>query len=472
MSTHLFVASTAFGLSTLAAAIKDGAWAEAGQRILIISNNSTAPEATPGLLGSAGIDRLTGLFDQVYDYNELISPLHPSEWRPTANDLPLLQRLIAGRWGLDGLELRLIVESIQAAPALTLARIFADAPIDVYADGLMSYSPTRVGLYTQVGCRIDRLFHLDLAPTVTPLLLREWEVRPTTVEAESFRQVITGLDVEVPKALTAAPKGSVAVLLGQYLSALNILTQDEEIDLLRQLISRAVAAGFTTLVFKPHPSAPDQLTAPLFAEAERLGADLAVHDDADLVESWFDQPSIGLVVGCFSTALLTAATCYGLPTARVGTDLALERVRPYENSNRIPVTLIDALVPEIGSLAEQPAQVSATRSGPDEVPINDLVRMVGYCMQPGRNPDLRPTTERLLSDHWESVRGYVKRRRLTILDLPGRLPSLSKKKRRLRSKLRRAVGRILGPRISRLIGQGRRSMLRAVRPVPASAHRA
>jgi len=460
MTTHLFVASTAFGMCTLAAAIADGAWADADQRILIISNNSVTPEATPGLLGAAGMDRLTGLFDRVYDYNELISPLHPAEWRPAANDLPLLQRLVAHQWGLDGVDLRLIVESVQAAPALTLARLFADAPIDVYADGLMSYSPTRVGLYTQVGSRIDRLFHLDLAPAVTPLLLRERDVEPTIIRSETLRQVIADLGIEVPKVITAAPKGSVAVLLGQYLSALNILSQDEEIELLRQLIAGAVGAGFTTVVFKPHPSAPDQLTAPLVAEAERLGADLTIHDDADLVEAWFDQPSIGLVAGCFSTALLTAATCYGLPTARTGTELTLERIRPYENSNRIPVTLAHALLPELRLLRDP-----AVGPGTGGVPVDDLVRLVGYCMQSGRNPDLRPDAERLLAEHWADVRGYVKRRRLTILDLPGRLPSLTPKKRRPRSKFRRTVRRILGPRISRLIGQGRKTMLRAVRPM-------
>ncbi|HLT61917.1 MAG TPA: polysialyltransferase family glycosyltransferase [Microlunatus sp.] len=461
MTTQLFVASTAFGLATIAAALEDGAWPDARRRVLVISNNTTTPETTPGPLGTAGIDRLTALFDQVHDYNELIAPLHPAEWRPPESELPLLHRLVAEHWGLAGEDrLRLVVESIQSAPALTLARLFPDAPIDVYADGLMSYGPTRVGLFTQVGSRIDRLLQLDLVPGVTPLLLREWDARPVIIGSSAFRRVIAGLDVEPPKTITAAPPGSVAVLLGQYLSAAGILSLEEEQELLVGLVSGAAAAGFATLLFKPHPSAPDLLTAPLIAEAERLGVELTVHDEPDLAECWFDAPGIGLVAGCFSTALLTAATCYGLPTARLGTELALERVRPYENSNRIPVTLAHATLPDLAHLAPGAAAPAPARVSPDE-----LVRLVGYCMQAKRNPDLRPDAERLLTEHWDEVRGYVKRRRLTILDLPGRLPpktpktpkapktAAPKRTTRRRSRLRRTVRRILGPRLSRAIAR-------------------
>ncbi|GAB3746996.1 polysialyltransferase family glycosyltransferase [Microlunatus parietis] len=465
MTTQIFVASTPFGLTTLAAALADGAWPAADQRILVTTNNSIAPEASPGLLGSAGMEQLTGLFDRTYDYNELISPLHPSEWRPPDTELPLLQRLVAHEWGAVDHDLRLIVESIQAAPALTIARLFPDAQIDVYADGLMSYSPTRVGLYTQIGSRVDRVHHLDLVPGVTPLLLREWGAKPALIDSASFRTVVGSLGIEVPKVITAAEPGSVAVLLGQYLSAIGILSVEEEQDLLRELVTGAVAAGFSTLVFKPHPSAPDLLTTALVEEADRLGVDLTVHDEPDLAEAWFDQPGIGLVAGCFSTALLTAASCYGLPTARIGTELALERVRPYENSNRIPVTLVHATLPDLHQLAAGPALAPAAVGA---VSTDDLVRTVGYCMQSVRNPDLRPTAERVLAEHWEEVRGYVKRRRLTILDLPGRLPSapVKKRQRKKQSPLRRTVRRILGPKLSRMVGRGKRKILRTLRPAP------
>jgi hypothetical protein len=122
-----------------------------------------------------------------------------------------------------------------------------------------------------------------------------------------------------------------------------------------------------------------------------------------------------LVTGCFSTAMLTASVYYGVPIARVGTELLLERIRPYQNSNRIPLTIVDALVPDLerdgsGATVGQDAGERVTH----------LVRAVGFCMQPKTHPRLRPDAVAWLSAHRESaVPRYFKRRRLTTLDLPG-----------------------------------------------------
>ena len=40
-------------------------------------------------------------------------------------------------------------------------------------------------------------------------------------------------------------------------------------------------------------------------------------------------------MGCFSTALMTAAHLYGLPVARVGTELILERLSRWSVSGEI-----------------------------------------------------------------------------------------------------------------------------------------
>src|SRR5690348_17927762 len=53
--------------------------------------------------------------------------------------------------------------------------------ITVYADGLMSYGPTRNKLGLLVDSRIDRLLHLDLVPGLRPMLLTEFGV-PSEVE--------------------------------------------------------------------------------------------------------------------------------------------------------------------------------------------------------------------------------------------------------------------------------------------------
>ncbi len=456
MSTQIFVASTAFGLATVVAAIEDDCWSAPDRRILITCNNAAFPEATGGLLDTPGVDKLLGHFDQVYDYNAVIAPQHPSVWRPAAADLPLLQRFFAATWQVPADEdVILVVESIHVPPARTLCQIFPDARIDVYADGLMTYGPTRDGLFTHVGFRVDRLLHLDLVPGVEPLVLREWRVKPLPISTERFRDVISRMAAESPALITTAAPGTVAVLLGQYLSDAGILTVEEELELHRDLIRGAVRAGFSKLIFKPHPTAAETDYDQLLADAAEAGAELVVHREPDLVETWFSHAGIGLVAGCFSTALITASGLYRLPAARAGTELLLERVRPYENSNRIPVTIAHAALPELAGY-----QAGATGPGVDgPIGIGQIVQLVGYCMQSSRVPELRPVAVRVLTDHWDgAARVYVKRRRLTILDLPGKLPP-----RRLKAKpkprpVRNTVKKLVGPRVAAIIRDRRRAL--------------
>ena len=287
-------------------------------------------------------------------------------------------------WQLDGADLRLIVESIQAPPALVLSQCFADAPIDVYGDGLMSYGPTRVGLSASIGSRVERLLHLDLLPGVQPLLLSEFGVATTLISAEAFVKVIDGLE-SVTELPDSAP-GATAILLGQYLSANEILTAAEEQEVDLQMVAGAVAAGYRTLVFKSHPSLPNPTSRRLVARARRLGAELTVLATPALAESWFRSERIGLVVGSFSTGLMTARSLYGLPVARVGTRLVLRRLRPYENSNRIPAVAVDAAVPDLADCAPNASAHPLPLAGAQ---LDSLLRTVGYCMQPGRYPELR-----------------------------------------------------------------------------------
>lgn len=220
--------------------------------------------------------------------------------------------------------------------------------------------------------------------------------------------------------MTCSPRSrKPALLLGQYLSALGILTAEEEEDLHVRMLKGAVALGHTEVVFKPHPSAPARWSRGLEKEAERLGADLTVLDTPVLAEVLYQRMRPALVVGCFSTALLTASALYGLPVARVGTSTLLDRLAPYENSNRVPVTIVDALLPELGDRAS----VASQQPGTKVADLDALVRAVGFAMQPKIYPSLRAETEayltRSLSTH--ALR-YFKRRRLTSLGLPGGIP--------------------------------------------------
>jgi hypothetical protein len=174
------------------------------------------------------------------------------------------------------------------------------------------------------------------------------------------------------------------------------------------------------VVFKPHPSAPARWSRALEQEAEKLGADLTVLDTPVLAEVLYQRLRPVLVVGCFSTALLTAGALYGLPVARVGTSTLLDRLTPYENSNRVPVTIVDALLPELSDRAA----VTEQRPGMDVTALNELVQAVGYAMQPKIYPQLRPAAEAYLTRRLDShTWRYFKRKRLTSLALPGAVPA-------------------------------------------------
>ncbi|GGK66911.1 alpha-2,8-polysialyltransferase family protein [Streptomyces flaveus] len=417
MTTQIFMASTLYGTATLAAAVDADCFRPADRRILLVSNNSATPETSPGIDEMPGFEQLRGRFDDVVSWNETISPFHPGGWSPRLNDVPLWERHLRLAWNLGDDDIELAVESIQVNPALGVAQIFTGAPITVYADGLMSYGPTRSKIDPLVGTRIDRLLHLDLVPDLKPLLLTEFDVEPEIVPTDAFTKVLAEL-IDTGDELPVIEEP--ALLLGQYLSALGILTAEQEEDLHVRMLRGAVQLGHQRVVFKPHPSAPARWSRALEKEAEKLGAELTVLDTPVLAEVLYQRMRPALVAGCFSTALLTASALYGLPVARIGTETLLERLKPYENSNRVPVTIVDAMLPE---LTDQKA-VTEQRKGLGTDRLTELLRAVGYAMQSKIYPDLRPTAERYLSRHLNGhTWRYFKRRRLTSLGLPGAVPT-------------------------------------------------
>ncbi|ARP71943.1 hypothetical protein LK07_21690 [Streptomyces pluripotens] len=417
MTIQIFQASTLYGTATLAAALDSGCFRPADRRILLVCNNAATPETTPGLDQVPGFEQLRDRFDDVVSYNEAIFPFHPGGWAPRPEDLPLWERYLRHEWRLGPDDVELAVESIQVNPSLALAQIFTGAPVTVYADGLMSYGPTRNKIDPLVGTRVDRVLHLDLVPGVDPLLLTEFGVPGEVVPTPAFTKVLAELTAS-GEDLPAIEEP--ALLLGQYLSALGILSAEQEEDLHVRMLKGAAGLGHTTVVFKPHPSAPARFTRSLEEAAEQLEVQLTVLDAPVLAEVLYQRMRPALVVGCFSTALLTASALYGLPVARTGTDLLLERLTPFENSNRVPVTLVDALLPELGDRAA----VAEQRRGMDATALGALVRAVGFAMQPRILPELREETERYLARNLdERTLRYFKRKRLTTLGLPGGIPT-------------------------------------------------
>ncbi|MGW1728469.1 polysialyltransferase family glycosyltransferase [Streptomyces sp. NPDC002306] len=419
-TTRIFCASTLYGAATLAAALDAGLFEPTDRRLLLVTNNAANPETTPAVDEMPGFARIAERFDEVLSWNETIAPFHPSGWSPRGDDIPMWERYVRLLWGLGDDEVRLAVESVQVNPSLALCQLFTGAPVDVYADGLISYGPTRDKIDPLVGTRIGRLLHLDLVPGLTPLLLTEFGVAPELVPGEAFLKVLGEL-AETENELPVFDEPP-ALLLGQYLSALGILGDAEEEELHLSMVRGAVALGHRHLVFKPHPVAPARWSRLLEEEAARLGAELTLLERPVLAEVVFQRTRPALAVGCFSTALLTAAGVYGIPVARVGTDNVLARLTPYQNSNRVPVTLVDALLPD---LADRAAVEAWTMPSPERVDqLAALLKAVGFAMQPKIYPGLRGAAEEYLSHQlnphtWR----YFKRRRLTALALPGAVPA-------------------------------------------------
>ena len=416
-SVQLFLASTLYGAATLAAAIDAGAFGDGpARRILLVTTNTPIPETSTPLDKAPGFAPLARRFDEILDWNATIHPQHPTAWAPQPDDTPIWERLLRDRWGLGDAPVHLAVESIQGNPARALVDVFADSTVDVYADGLMSYGPTRVKIPGGVGGRVTRLLHLDLVPGLTPLLLAEHGVVAEHVPADAFNAVLAEIGADSPVDLPA-PTGP-AMILGQYLAAIGILSAAEEEALHHRMLAGVLAAGHRSIVFKPHPSAPAGTAETLAKAAADKGAELTVVDTPVLAETLFARLRPSLVVGCFSTALFTATTFHGLPVARVGTELLLQKLTPYQNSNRIPVTIVDAMLPDLeakdfaaGPLDVSPARVAETQA---------LVTAVGYCMQSQNRPDLRGAAAAFLGAMPNGrIPRYFRRRRLTVLGLPG-----------------------------------------------------
>ncbi|MEU9194899.1 polysialyltransferase family glycosyltransferase [Streptomyces hundungensis] len=421
-TTQIFAASTLYGVATLVAALDSDCFAPADRRLLLLSNNAPVPETSAPLDTLPGFAALRGRFDGVLSWNDTIAPFHPGGWSPRPDDVPLWERQLRAVWGLGDDRIELALESIQVNPAQAVAQLFPDAPLTVYADGLMTYGPTRNKLDPLIGSRVRRVLHLDLVPSLRPLLLGEFGVPSETVPTAAFVRTVSELaqtETELTELVPLNPSAHdepVALLLGQYLSALSILTAAEEEELHLRMVRGAAARGHRRLVFKPHPSAPPASAHALAEAAADLGVQLAVLERPLLAEVLYERLAPALVVGCFSTALLTASAFYKIPVARVGTELLLDRLAPYQNSNRVPVTIADALLPPL----EPPLEADPSPAGD----LAELLDAVGYAMQPELRPELRGAAERYLATSLDArTWRYFKRRRLTALALPGALPA-------------------------------------------------
>lgn len=149
------------------------------------------------------------------------------------------------------------------------------------------------------------------------------------------------------------------------------------------------------------------MTAAVEAEAARRGIDFEEYRGPLPAELLAERLDVVAVVAGFSTALPTVRTLFDRAIGSAGNDTVLAALTPFENSNRIPVTLVDALTREDSPYAD-PARLQL------------LIDAVGYAMQPKIAGHLRGRAEELLRglDADERAR-YFTPRRLAELRLPG-----------------------------------------------------
>lgn len=409
--SRLFALHSAYGLATAAAAIDAGLLDEdtdgggpMAERVLVPFTSSRVPETVVGIAEDPALRSLRGRFHRVEALADVLGPLHPSAWEPTDADLPVLGRLLARAWRFDPRAVELFVQSPQVAPARTLLSMFPEARVAIVGDGLMTYAPMRVRLPHAVAARIERVVYADVVPGVRPLAGSPHAV-PVPVPPESFAAALreTGESSEGPPA--AGP--ATVLVLGQYLAALGLLTAAEEIALQQRLVDRAAAEHAERIVFKPHPAAPPQLTHAVRAHAESRGLTFVEERGRLPAELLAERLDARAVVATFSTALPTVRTLFGRTIGAAGTTELLRTLAPVENSNRIPLTIVDALTRTPSPYADS-----------DRLQL--LVDAVGYMMQPEIAGHLRVRAEQLLDGlDEEERRRYFAPDRLAALALPG-----------------------------------------------------
>ena len=436
--TQIIEISTQYQLANISALVRAGRLGEPNERrILVVANNSFAPELTPAADAMPGSAGLLADFDAVVDWNATIWPNHPKAFGISGERAPIMERALRREWDIDDNEqLELIVESLPSHPAGALTQIFATADISVHSDGLMSYGPIRNPLTLPQWQRLKSIYYTDLLPGITPRQLAEHNPDRVVLPADDLAGVIDEMAAEVADELASAhldaPIEGSALVLGQYLAQLDLITAEEELDLHLQMLDVVKAAGLTTVIFKPHPTSARTTTGPLRRRSEELGLDFVLADVPLLAEIVVSATRPELVVSCFSTGLATAKGLFSCETAAVGTTKLLDALAPYQNSNRIPLTIIDALhsgrysLP--GTLAEAGTSSrgaagsgAATGAGSDGAKnLNPLIDAVTYCMQSDSASYLRQNA----IDFLEGAVGgpdmkYFKRKRLTKLGLPG-----------------------------------------------------
>lgn len=422
--TLVLVASSQLQILLLAAALDAGILGHGRRRrILVLADTSPVPEIGPGLAGAPVLAAVADRFDAVVSYNDLVAPHRPGSFSPRGSDAPVWERLVRAAWQIPDGPIELVVESVHVDPARALATIFPNATISVHADGLMVYGPTRKALPGDLARRLGVLVHPDLFVGLRPQLLREHAVRPVAIPLGRIADLVSDVSRRTDPALahdgtadpspparptSAAPAAPHALVLSQYLADLGILTRREEDELHTRMLDEVVRAGIGRVVVKPHPRATAPTVRAFRRAAEHRGLTCDVAPADVLAEVLVVRSQPAMVVGGFSTALVTASALGVADVRAVGTGLVMERLVPYQNSNRVPLVIVDRVFgTELPNVAE-----------PTVDELGRLLEAVAHCMQPTLLPELRSAAARFIDvDGPVSWTRYVHRLRAERLGL-------------------------------------------------------
>jgi len=386
---QLFVAPTFLAAVSEAAAIRAGLYGDGGRRVLLTTNNSLVPEVSRSIEHAPGFSAIAETFDEILHLNDYITPMHPRGWLvPKSEAAPVVRRILK-RAGLAR-DVGVTMQSLSVAPSLTIAKALPDSQITVVSDGLMSYGPAPKSLTDDVAARLNQLLYLELVPGLEPILFSEYGIRDTIIPTEAFTSVLADYAAAHPeRARLAALEGTVdALVVGQYLAALDLVSVEEETQLYRDMVASAAELGHRRIVFKPHPSAPPAFADALFGVAAERGVEVSILDVPVPVEAIYAVARPEIVIGSFSTALATAAL-YGIRTASVGTAQIAQALPTYGDSNRVPLAITaatsDRIIERGGAVAVVP---------PLDVDLARLLRALAGTMHPMRYEKLRRSAER------------------------------------------------------------------------------
>src|SRR5699024_10516996 len=99
---------------------------------------------------------------------------------------------------------------------------------------------------------------------------------------------IDAMTAEVADDLATAgldsPIDDSALVLGQYLAQLDLITAEDELELHLQMIDEVKDAGLSTVIFKPHPTSARTTIGPLRRRCEEFGLDFVLADVPLLAE--------------------------------------------------------------------------------------------------------------------------------------------------------------------------------------------